>query len=96
MAEITRPMIGSASGESEHNTDGSDHDGEGRESIGAGVHAVGDERRRSDSSADSDAVDRDRFIADEADGAGGHQPAEVLDGLRVQQTIDRLPGRNRG
>lgn len=58
---------------------------QGGESVGAGVEAVGNQGGRADTAADTDAVDSDQFVADEPDETGGSDPADVLDGDRVEE-----------
>jgi hypothetical protein len=54
------------------------------------VIAVCDECSTVDLPADSDSVDGDGFVAEEADDASGRHPAEQRDRLRVDQAIDCL------
>ena len=94
---MSSPMIGSASGKPERDTAGAEQHGQRGEAVGAGVQPVGDQRGRADPAADADAVERDEFVADEADEAGGGDPADVLDRRRVDQPADRLvAGDDRG
>ena len=58
--------------------------------------AVGNQGSAVDLAADLDAEDRDRLVADEADDAGGEDPIDMSDRLRIKQTFDRLPAGNDG
>ena len=68
--------------EAQRDAAGAEQHGQRGESVGAGVQAVGDQRGRADLAADADAVERDEFVADEADEPGRGDPAEVLDRRR--------------
>ena len=68
-----------------------DDDGEGGESVGAGVMPVGLERGRADAPPDPDAVEGDELVPGEPDDAGGEQPADVVEWPRVDEPVDRLP-----
>ena len=95
-AEMSRPTIGSASGNPSENPGGAEDDGQGGEAVDPGVHAVGDQRRRADPSADPDAVDRHGLVAGEADQPGRDDPPQVVQRLRMEQPVDGLPGRDDG
>jgi len=56
------------------------------------VVAVRDQRRTADLAADTDAEDRDRFVAQEPDDRRDDHRGEVRDGLRMEQPVDRLVG----
>ena len=66
--------------------------GQGREAVGAGVQAVGDQRRRPDAAPHPDAVDRDQLVAEEADQSGRGDPAQVVDRRRLAPPAARLDG----
>jgi hypothetical protein len=52
------------------------------------VQSVRDQGGRADSAADADAVEGDQFVADEPDESGEGDPADVLDGHRVDQAAN--------
>ena len=56
------------------------------------MQAVGHQGGRADLAADPDAVDRDEFVADEADEPGGGDPTEVVDRDGVDQAAHRFDG----
>ena len=87
---ISRPMIGSASGKPSQTPMRAEHHGQAGQPVGAGVVAVRDQRRAVDLPADPDAEHGDRLVAEEADDAGGGDPAELRDRLRMDQPVDRL------
>ena len=87
---ISRPTIGSASGKPSQTPSAPSNDREAGQAVGAGVIAVGDQRGAVDLAADPDAEHRDRLVAEEADDAGRGHPAELRDGLRMEQPVDRL------
>ena len=61
--------------------DGSECNSQRGESVGAGVVAVGHERRRADRVALTDPVQGDELIADQADEPGDEEDAQVADRL---------------
>jgi hypothetical protein len=77
-------------------TDPAEHHGERGESVGAGVDAIGDQRRRPDPPAGTDPVDGDDLVAEEPDHSRGDHPAQVIQWTRIDQPIDGLPGRDDG
>ena len=70
--------------------EGAEDDGQRGEAVGAGVQAVGDERRGADASSDADAVERDELVAGEPDQSCGDEDADVGDGFGVEEAADRL------
>ena len=67
---MSRPMMGSTSGQPARHPNGSDDDGQGCEPIDAGVAAVCDQRSRADAASDADAVARHHLVARPAENAG--------------------------
>jgi len=65
--------------------------GQRGEPVRAGVVAVRDQRRRPDLLADADAEDRHSLVPEKPDDGSRDDPANVLNRLRVQQAIERLP-----
>ena len=82
---ISRPTIGSASGNPSATPPARQQHRQRREAVGAGMQAVGNQCGRTDSAADADPVQRHQLVADEADEACGGDPAHVLDLHRVDQ-----------
>ena len=82
--------------ETEPHTDRPEHHREARQSVDAGVIAVGDERGAVDLAPDPDAEDGDRLVAGEAGDARRRHPAEMRDRLRMDQPVDRLPAGDEG
>ena len=72
------------------------HHGKAGEAIGAGVIAVGDQRRRIDLASHPDAKHRHPFIGDKADDPRSGDPAQIADGFGVQQPLHGLPARDTG
>ena len=68
---MSRPTIGSASGKPSQTPIAPSDDGKAGQPVGAGVVAVGDQRRAVDLAADADAEHRHRLVAEKADDAGG-------------------------
>ena len=93
--EMTRPAIASAARETGPYADGAGHDGQGCEAVCAGVVAVGDKGRRADRVAFTDAVERDEFVAEEADHARRGDEAEVARRLVVRRAGGWLRYRRR-
>ena len=61
------------------------------------MQSVCDQCGRTNPASDPDAVDRDEFIANEADQSGGRDQAEMGDRYRVGQSAKRFhPGDDRG
>ena len=60
------------------------------EPIGAGVQAVGDQRRAADPPPDLDPVPRHPFVADEPHHRRGRDHPQMTDRARVDQPVDRL------
>jgi len=60
------------------------------------VEPVGHEGGGADLPPDPDPVAGDELVAGEADEGGGDHRAEVPDGGRVQQPVDRRPGGDDG
>ena len=89
-ALISRPTIGSASGKPGQHPDHAEYHGQRGEPVGAGVHAVGDQRRGADPAADPDPVDGDQLVAGEPDQRRRQHPAQICQRLRLEEPADRL------
>lgn len=74
--------------EPDHHPDRPEDHREGSEPVQASMNAVRNEGRGADLLADSDSVDRDEFVAGEADQARQRHEPEVVQGLRVEQPVD--------
>src|SRR5438552_8269987 len=70
--------------------DGAHDHRQARETIGAGMIAIRDQRRAVDLASDTDTEYGNRLVSDEADDASRRDPAEKCDELRIDQPGDRL------